>query len=131
MVTIWQKLNRIKSSEVYKVWVYRIVVNKCYDYLRNRKKNPEVTADENTWVLLADRIGERTSTEIDNTEIARIISLLTGRLSPKQKAVFVLADLEDMTPEEISEITGMSRRNIKANLHYARKNIGEMIAKYI
>jgi len=60
-----------------------------------------------------------------------IISIMTEKLSPKQKSVFILSDLEEMTPEEISEITGMSRRNIKANLHYARKNIGEMIAKYI
>jgi DNA-directed RNA polymerase specialized sigma24 family protein len=36
-----------------------------------------------------------------------------------------------MTPEEISSITGMSRRNIKANLHYARKNIGAMLEKYL
>ncbi len=36
-----------------------------------------------------------------------------------------------MTHEEISVITGMSRMNVKANLHYARKRIGEMIKKYI
>lgn len=34
MVTIWQKLNKIKSAEVYKTWLYRIVVNKCYDQMK-------------------------------------------------------------------------------------------------
>jgi len=122
MVAIWQKIDSIKSSNVYKVWVYRIAVNKCYDYLRRRKKNPEVAADENAWALLADRICEKPSSEMDNAEIATLISLLTNRLSPKQKTVFVLAYMEDMTPEEISEITGMSRTSIKANLHYASKS---------
>jgi len=36
-----------------------------------------------------------------------------------------------MTNDEISEITGMSKSGIKANLHYARKNISEMIEKYL
>jgi RNA polymerase sigma-70 factor (ECF subfamily) len=68
---------------------------------------------------------------MENLEIAGIINLLTDRLSPKQKAVFVLSDLEDMTAEEISGITGMSRTTIKANLHYARKSISQMVEKYI
>jgi RNA polymerase sigma factor (sigma-70 family) len=68
---------------------------------------------------------------LENSETAMIINMLTDKLSPKQKTVFVLSDLEEMTNEEISAITGMSRRNIKANLHFARKNISEMIEKYI
>jgi DNA-directed RNA polymerase specialized sigma24 family protein len=42
-----------------------------------------------------------------------------------------MCDLEELSHEEISEITGMSRRNIKANLHFARKRIGEMVERYI
>ena len=38
MVTIWQKLKKIKSSEVYKTWIYRIVVNKCYDRYEKKEK---------------------------------------------------------------------------------------------
>jgi len=35
-----------------------------------------------------------------------------------------------MSPDEVSDITGMSKANVKANLHYARKKISEMIRKY-
>ena len=131
MVTIWQKLKNIKSAEVYKTWIYRIVVNKCYDQLRRRKRNPEFGADEKTWALISDRISEVPSAELENKETARIINLLTNRLSPKQKAVFVLSDIECMSNDEISAITGMSKSGIKANLHYARKNISEMFEKYL
>lgn len=48
MVTIWHKLNKIKSAEVFKTWMYRIVVNKCYDQLRKKKRNPEFVADDKT-----------------------------------------------------------------------------------
>jgi len=86
MITIWQKLKKIKSAEVYKTWTYRIVVNKCYDQLRKRKRNPEFVADEQTWTLISNRISERPSAALENKETSRIISILTERLSPKQKA---------------------------------------------
>jgi RNA polymerase sigma-70 factor (ECF subfamily) len=131
MVTIWSKLSKIRSAGSYKTWLYRIVVNKCYDQMRRKKKNPEERADERTWTLISNHIPDRPDNALENRETATVIGLLTEKLSPKQKSVFILIDLEEMTTEEVSEITGMSRRNIKANLHYARKNIGEMIAKYI
>ena len=52
MITIWQKLKKIKSAEVYKTWIYRIVVNKCYDHMRKRKRNPEFVTDDHTWELM-------------------------------------------------------------------------------
>jgi len=131
MITVWKAIYKIRSADSFKTWLYRIVVNKCYDQLRKRKRNPEVRADEKTWVFISDKIYEEPFTEMENRETVQIINLLTEKLSPKQKAVFVLSDLEEMSNEEISSITGMSRTNVKANLHYARKRIGEMIEKHL
>lgn len=131
LITIWQKLNKIKSAEVYKTWIYRITVNKCYDQLRKRKRNPEIIADDSVWALISNKVSEEPSAELENNETSRIIGILTNRLSPKQKAVFVLSELEEMSSDEISEITGMSKSGIKSNLHYARKSISEMIEKYL
>ena len=131
MVTIWQKLKKIKTSEVYKTWIYRVVVNKCYDQMRKRKRNPEFIADELTWALIANKVSEGASEALENSETSKIISLLTERLSLKQKAVFVLSDLEGMSNDKISEITGISKSAVKANLYHARKSISERVEKYI
>ena len=131
MVTIWQKLKKIKTAEVYKTWIYRIVVNKCYDEMRKRKRNPEFIADEKTWELIANRISEGPSAALENRETSMVITILTERLSSKQKAVFVLSDLEGMSNDEISEITGISKSAVKANLYHARKSISEKVGKYL
>jgi RNA polymerase sigma-70 factor (ECF subfamily) len=131
MVTMWQKLKMIKSAGVYKIWIYRIVVNKCYDHLRKRKRNPEFITDDHTWELIANRISEEPSGTLENGETSKIIRILTERLSSKQKAVFVLSDLEGMSNDEVSEITGMSKSTVKANLYHARKSISEKIEKYL
>lgn len=131
MVTIWQKLKKIKTAEVYKTWTYRIVVNKCYDEMRKRKRNPEQIADESIWSLIANRVSVEPSASLENSETSAIISMLTGKLSSKQKSVFVLSDLEGMSNDEVSEITGISKSAVKANLYHARKSISEKIEKYL
>jgi RNA polymerase sigma-70 factor, ECF subfamily len=131
MVTMWQKLNKIKSAEVYKTWIYRIVVNKCYDVIRKRKRNPEFVTDDHTWELISNRISEGPSASLENGETSKIIGILTEKLSSKQKAVFVLSDLEGMSNDEISEITGIGKAAVKANLYHARKSISEKVEKYL
>ena len=131
MVTIWQKLKKIKTAEVYKTWMYRIVVNKCYDEMRKRKRNPEFVTDEQSWKLISNRISEGPSASLENNETSKIIRILTERLSSKQKAVFILSELEGMSNDEISGITGISKSAVKANLYHARKTISQRVEKYL
>jgi RNA polymerase sigma-70 factor, ECF subfamily len=131
MITVWKKIKEIKSPDSYRPWMYRIVLNKCYDELRKRKRNPEMVADESAWRFINESVSENPGRQADNREMANVIMTLTGNLSPKQRAVFILADVEEMQVDEVSSITGMSKSNIKANLYYARKRIGELIAKYM
>jgi RNA polymerase sigma-70 factor, ECF subfamily len=131
MVTIWQKLKKIKTAEVYKTWMYRIVVNKCYDEMRKRKRNPEFVTDEQPWGLISNRISEGPSASLENNETSKIIRILTEKLSSKQKAVFILSELEGMSNDEISGITGISKSAVKANLYHARKTISQRVEKYL
>jgi RNA polymerase sigma-70 factor, ECF subfamily len=131
MITLWKTIKKIKSARSFMPWLYRIVVNKCYDKLRRNKRNPEITSNETTWSLLSDKIYETPVSKLENDEISQIINLLTDKLSPKQKTVFILSEIEELSSDEISFITGMSKINIKANLYFARKRIGEMIEKHV
>lgn len=131
MVTVWQKLAKIKTAASYKTWVYRIAVNKCYDQLRKQKRQKEERFGEREWEIISNHLSEGGNTELENMENAMIINMLTNRLSPRQKAVFVLSELEGLDSDDIVKITGMTRSLVKANLYYARKNIGQLLKKYL
>ena len=131
MVTIWQKLKNIKSAEVYRTWIYKIVVNKCYDILRHKQRNREYVTDERTWAMLSEKVSQIPCLQLENDETARIIGVLTNRLSPRQKTIFILSEIEEMTSDEISKLTGISKSVIKANLYHARKSISVLIEKYL
>jgi RNA polymerase sigma-70 factor (ECF subfamily) len=81
--------------------------------------------------LISNRISVEPSVTLENSETSKIIGILTEKLSPRQKAVFVLSDLEGMSNDEISEITGISKSAVKANLYHARKSISEKVEKYL
>lgn len=131
LISVWQNLAKIKSVKAYNKWVYRIALNKCYDILRERQKNYESPADEKTWKMISEKVADENMTSLDSEESITIMNQLTSRLSPKQKAAFVLSELEDMSHEEICGITGMSRNTLKSNLYHARKTITALIEKYI
>lgn len=131
MVVIWMKINRIKNPEVFKTWLYRIVINKCYDYLRKKKRCPEERMDDKAWKILGEKLNTGNFDKLEQKESVLVINKLSEKLSSKQKAVFILCDLEEMDNEEVGRITGMSVVNIKANLHFARKRIREMLEKYL
>ena len=51
-------------------------------------------------------------------------------LTPKQRAVFVLRDLEGLTVEEVCDVLSISSGNMKSNLYYARQAVSKTSKPY-
>ena len=58
-----------------------------------------------------------------NRELKAHILYFMQQLTPKQKLVFTLRDIEELEIKEIEKITGFTSVQIKANLYLARKSI--------
>ena len=114
----------------FTTWMYKIVVNLCYDKAKSNKRRMSVFArwNEN---LSKDNCIENIDLERDltNKETAAVIKSLADGLSEKQRMIFLLRDLQDLTIQEVADITGMSESGIKANLFYARQNIKKKLAR--
>jgi RNA polymerase sigma-70 factor (ECF subfamily) len=67
--------------------------------------------------------------ELMNKEIAVLIKSIADGLSEKQRMIFLLRDFQDLTIQEVVDITGMSESGIKTNLFFARQNIRKKLAK--
>ena len=67
---------------------------------------------------------------IESSELKSAVFRLAEQLTPKQKAVFVLRDLEMMEPEEVYKALDMQDGNMKSNLFHARKKIKEGLEKW-
>lgn len=128
-VRLWKKLHTYKPDVKLTTWLYKIVTNRCLDFLKSRHgRQRKNKVDINKGNFVQDR--STPEKELQQQELKIIIQKAAEELTPKQKAVFILRDLEGLTPEEVSETLGMSAGNVKSNLFHARQKMTEKLKVY-
>lgn len=122
-IRLWKNLHKFDARKKLTTWLYKIITNLCYDDMRrayNRYKCDPVEK-ESSFVNLTDQ--EDAVDNLSNADLADKIKCLSAQLKPRQRAVFVLRDVEDLEMDEIAEILKTPISTIKSNLYYARQNI--------
>lgn len=117
-IKVWLNLKKFDTNRKFSTWVYAIAANLCYDKLKSSHHFSHSLPAEILNDVLSDDDVEKKMLE---AELGTLIATLTDELTPKQKLVFTLSDLEDLPTEEIVQITGMSANQIKSNLFLARQ----------
>ena len=121
---IWTRLHLFDPARAFQVWLNRIIVNACLDRIRDRKRkaalfmNRDFMRDEPTGDPQNGPEQEHAKRELFG-QVVKIAEYLP----PRQRAVFVLRDLEDMEMEEIAATLAMSSGTVKSNLCHARRAI--------
>lgn len=125
-VRLWKNLKSYRHEVKLSTWLYKIVTNRCLDFLKSRHgRQRKNKVDISTTHFVQD--SSTPEKEFQQQELTRIIHAAADELTPKQKAVFILRDLEGLTSEEVSEALSMSAGNVKSNLFYARKKMTEKL----
>ena len=119
-IRVWLHLNKYKNDVRFSTWLYKITCNLCYDRLRAMKRS-HTTSIDLLELDLAD--GNDIEKSVINQNLKEWITALTNELTPKQRLVFMLRDIEELELDEVKEITGMSGAKIKSNLYLARQYI--------
>ena len=128
-IRLWKNLSRYRAEVKLTTWLYKIVTNLCLDFLKSRhKRATKHMVDVNDQWQIASTF--TTDQSMINQELRVAVEKLTADLSPKQKAVFILRDMEEVEMSEIALILSMDPGQVKSNLYYARKKVSEMITDY-
>ena len=127
-IRIWNHLKDFDPSKKFTTWMYKIVVNLCYDKVKFYKRRTKIftrfTNSSNDDFMNNNNMEQ----DLTNKEMVALIKSVAEGLSDKQRMIFLLRDLQDLTIHEVAEITGMSESGIKTNLFYARQNIRKKLA---
>jgi RNA polymerase sigma-70 factor, ECF subfamily len=123
-IRVWKHLKDFKVEMRFTTWLYKIVMNLCYDKIKaNKAHRNRLHYDLESSIILNHSSSDNIESSLINHDLAQIIRFFTGELTPRQKLVFTLSELEGLSVEEITIITGMSPDKIKSNLYCARQNI--------
>jgi RNA polymerase sigma-70 factor, ECF subfamily len=118
---IWRGLPALKENQFASTWLYRVAINTAITFVRKRA----IRSDRVVYVGHADltrTIESRQATA--KTTDDRIANLYTAifKLDPLEKALVTLF-LEDLTYEQMAEVTGISANHVGVMLHRARKKL--------
>ena len=100
-------------------WLFRILVNTCFDALRKRKRRIDEAPIEDEVETV-----ERTAPNVDDAKRITLRKLL-DELPERNRTVFSLFEIEGLSHAEIGEILGISEGNSKWILFSTKKELQE------
>jgi RNA polymerase sigma factor (sigma-70 family) len=122
----YRALGSFRRKSSFSTWLYRIVYNTAISYVRIKKK--EILSLEDFPVDATDFIGTGTSEEEAEIEYRRsLLNFAFQKISDEERSLITLHYYEEMTTEELAEVTGISKSNIKVKLFRARQKMLQVI----
>ena len=122
-VRLWKNLSKYNPQQArFSTWLYRIASNCCLDFLRSapRRNDRSMFSLDSIVDVAAASTPEQ---EMNDLELNDIVTSAANELAPKQRLVFILRDLEGLSPEEVAAALNMSLGNVKSNLCHARQKV--------
>ena len=107
------------GESAFSTWLYRIVVNTCYDQLRKRKRRPEDMIIDDEGVTF-----EWHAETVDDAKRLTLLKLLAD-LPEQRRTVFTLFEIEGLSHAEIGSILGITEGNSKWILFATKKQLKE------
>jgi RNA polymerase sigma-70 factor (ECF subfamily) len=120
MVRAWRTLRRFRGDAALTTWLYRITTNCCLTLIERRRPTAELDDDRAPAARHADP-----AARLEQREVMTQLTHAIGQLSPEQRAVVVLRELEGLSYEEVSDVLGISLASVKGRLHRARLRLAD------
>ncbi len=123
-VKVWRALDRFDGRAPLQHWISRIAVHVALDHLRRAKRQrhevgfPELGEDALDW-LRPDGSGS----ELAASGARELLDYALGRLSPQERLVITLQELEGRSIKEICALTGSSSVAVRVRAMRARSKL--------
>lgn len=133
-VKLFQRIDAYKPRDgtPFEHWVSRLTVRTCLDALRAERARPEwrwsdLNEGETEWLDFL--LSRQAAAPSEHAHDARsVVNKLLAHLSPADRLVLTLLDLEERSTQEISQITGWTRPMVKMRAMRARRKLRQIAA---
>ncbi len=130
---IFTHIDQYRGIAPFAHWVSRITLTTCLDQLRSQKKRPELhwadLSKTEAAVLEGAMSAELEADRLQALAARELVNKLLDCLSPEDRLVITLLDLEQRSIIEISQITGWGRSLIKVRAFRARRKLKKHLTK--
>lgn len=119
----WRGLPGLRERGAFGGWLYRLAVNRCLNLLRGRRPAAELDVS----ALPSARADEQPEQAAETGERVAALGAALQRLTPAQRACWVLRELHELPYEEIAGITGVSTAAVRGRIARSRAVLAEVM----
>jgi len=131
-IKVFRSLKKFRFESAFSTWLYRIASNTCKNRLKSsdfkqkkkmvRLDNPGKTGNGQYVAEIHDKTPSP-MVELEKKERMMLIQKAIASLPTDQSTVVVLRDIEGLSYEEVSNITGLNFGTVKSRLSRARQQL--------
>lgn len=119
LIRAWRALPRFRRGARFRTWLYRIVVNCCYDRLPGLKR--ELAALDPADLPGLSSGGTLRAASAERQELRAALQQAIDELPDAQRLLITLRHLQEMSYAEIADATGMPLGTVKTGIFRARR----------
>ncbi|HND09476.1 MAG TPA: sigma-70 family RNA polymerase sigma factor [Pseudomonadota bacterium] len=141
-VTVFKSIDSFRGDSKFSTWLYRIAANHCKNrikYLRRRAHKQTAELDDAAERQLfgggssQSTLGQQHASPVEALEglqLSHIVQRAITKLDEEHRLLLVLRDVEELSYEEIMQVTGLPEGTVKSRLHRARLILKDEIARH-
>ena len=122
-IRVFRHLKGFQRGRSFSGWLYRVSLNAAHDY---RFRAMRKARDETPWTEGLDPSAG--SDSVDATDVRRRLEAALSRLSERERAVFVLREIEGLETHEIAKAMGITGITVRRHLALARGRLRSLLA---
>jgi len=122
----FRSLKGFKMKSSFSTWLYRIVYNTSISYVRVKKKKVLSLEDFPVEAVdfLSSDIGEE---EAEKDYRSSLVNFALQKINEDERALISLYYFDELCTQDIADITGITKSNIKVKLFRARQKMLDII----
>ena len=121
--------NTLSDSKTLRALVYKIARTSIIDHYRESGNKLEVSLDDENHPVDVVDDQQNMAADFDQTSNLALIYKQLPLLKEEYREIIVLRFVNDLSLEEIAEVTGKGRGNVRVILHRAIAALKEMVEK--
>jgi RNA polymerase sigma-70 factor (ECF subfamily) len=131
-IKVYNSLSRYSSDYKFSTWLYRIAHNAAIDHMRRNSVSPQSLETENadgTYQLQIESPNPTPEQDRERSEWRTEIEKVVKRLPSAYRELILLRHSQDLSYDEIAEVTGLPLGTVKNRLFRAREMMREIFVE--
>jgi RNA polymerase sigma-70 factor, ECF subfamily len=126
-VNAFRRLDRCRDRSSFGTWVFRILRNRCLDYLKERRRK-DLPLDHHHDLAVG---GDGPESNLERRVLGETIERALEQVPDTQREAFLLKHVHDLTYEEMAEVVGASESALRMRVLRAREMLQTLLEEVI